>query len=178
MRFNPKQEGPYNKLGKMVLNDDVGCKFIFADEGTARKITQESHCGKVVPTTDPFASVGLSMIVPKHWEKNKNLRVVKDLEYETLRLNQLGVLPTVEEFFKRGLPCVLHADQTVTVDKLKYFFIIVFSVSGLLLLFTALEYISKTRRRKDTFEKKVAERVSFSTSTSSASTAGIPQNKQ
>lgn len=89
---------------------------------------QGSHCGQIVHTGKPAMISQQGFIVPL------NSSLTRPLSLGTLWLSQLNMLKTLDQFYTERGPCIVPMKSTITMEKLKIFFISAFSLCFIILL--------------------------------------------
>lgn len=109
------------------------CKFSVIDGATARFATAGKYCRRLVMTGEPTNPGGGAFILPRDSEYTEYLTNV------TLQLRENGSLETLDEFFDRWGSCSIQTSTTLTMDRLRYFFVAAYGSSFVIFLIMILD---------------------------------------
>lgn len=119
-------QNPYDRMVSMVASGE--CKYGLASEATLKSASTGRYCGKIILTGDPFFRAGASFVLPKHSP------LTEEMSRATLKIISSDRVETVDEFIGNFSKCDQESVTTLTLSKLRYFFVFAFSICGILLL--------------------------------------------
>lgn len=93
------------------------CKYMFADGITASYAVHGRFCGKILYTGKPSFLSRQGFILPR------NSQYTSVLSRDTLKLAEMDKLATIEQFYDSRGACSSPTESTITMGRLKLFFI-------------------------------------------------------
>lgn len=120
----PIYVGSYEELFQNVA--DGNCQYGITMEYAIKSESWKRSCGEFVVVGEPLWTAGMAMLLPKGSALTELMSVA------TVQILRNRSKSTIQKWFDVNGECSLDARSTLSFKKLQFFFILAFSVGGLI----------------------------------------------
>lgn len=114
--------------GVKLLNNKT-CKYMLASLSSGMDMAEGAFCGRMILTGEPLSRGGSSFLLPR------GSRLTRIMSIATLNMQTSGRISSLEEYYKeKHRQCESNIHSSLTLPKLKIFFISAFSACFLIFL--------------------------------------------